>query len=120
MNDENYFRAPTNAEIRAKAAAKGTKHTPGPWEVADADGQTSGDDIQDHIYSPEGLCVARCYDVQAVEQTKANARVTAAAPDLLDALRQIVDAYDKAIGVTLPKSSLALARAAIAKAEGQS
>lgn len=58
-----------------------SKHTPGPWRLA------AGDETQIYAY---GLGIARalCGGLTGIKlaQAEANARLIAAAPDLLDAL----------------------------------
>ena len=84
------------------------KHIPGPWQANKSFVWTAGHD-------PEGA-VASVNACWTEEAQKANARLIAAAPDLLEALRIIT-----AIAATLPGThGLAVdnARAAIAKAEG--
>ena len=59
-----------------------TKHTPGPWIYSEVKG--------DHVvHGPEGDCITWCNGVRA--PNAANARLIAAAPDLLAALRTMVD-----------------------------
>ena len=91
-----------------------TKHTPGPWNFAksDIDGRYS-------IYGNGPL--AYCGDTGAVNgDGEANARLIAAAPDLLVALKALVGEAD--LGeVDLDdddRAKLEQARAAIAKATG--
>lgn len=77
------------------------KGTPGPWEAYD----------NDQYIRSEGRCVAKLDWVVRDDLDKANARLIAAAPDLLEALEYLVslgggDALDPA-------------RAAIAKALGR-
>ena len=86
---------------------KVTQHTPGPWEAQD----TAGHDIhgQTAIYDAGGKDVAIVYDGDA------NARLIAAAPDLLKALKGMV-AHESRCDEKCP--DLANARAAIKAAEG--
>ena len=91
-------------------------HTPGPWEVLPESD------------SHEGPLIAEC-DLQSDEaQNRANARLIAAAPDLLEALRASVAATDRELEAfrrNLGRNPLVMpewlagARAAIAKAEGR-
>lgn len=87
------------------------KHTPGPWEV-------SGSEIRSQS---EQIIIAGTYYVGTARrgQVEANARLIAAAPDLLTSLKALLpegwgddDTMDHMPGVKL-------ARAAIAKAEGR-
>ena len=102
-----------------------SKHTAGPWEAAH-DGMAvlsttalkNGDvGLVASVYGNDPTC-------KADDVMRANARLIAASPELLDALREITadyaDRFDLECPSTNPgiKSSIALARAAIAKAEG--
>ncbi len=86
-----------------------TKHTAGPWESQ----ATAGHDIhgQSSVYSEcDGKDIAIVYDGEA------NARLIAAAPELLEALREIQDhLYTKQDFARCRE----MARAAIAKAKGR-
>ena len=88
-----------------------TKHTPGPWRALESKSSQhqvwKGDD---HIASAWGT------DVPGDEQL-ANARLIAAAPELLDALKRIVSVAS--VELTGRRDDvLEQARAAIAKATG--
>jgi len=101
-------------------------HTPGPWEI-----KLSRDDEGTlcHIGTPDKI--ARCgqhvcqingwgFDYDADKEQQANARLIAAAPDLLKALRLALNHIEH--GWIDPKSCISAAndiRAAIAKAEGR-
>jgi hypothetical protein len=91
------------------------QHTPGPW-INDAPGCVAK-------HWPEGGKATVCI-CPAGAEGEANARLIAAAPDLLAELRNMVavaDFYMKSLGV-LPEDktvALAAARAAIARAEGR-
>lgn len=102
-------------------------HTPGPWCLRHSrDG--SGDvgigapDINNVI--AECFAAMRSREERAVDEALANARLIAAAPELLEALRALLPL---AKGYETPHASLralvpgwiALAEAAIAKAEGR-
>ena len=87
------------------------KHTPGPWEL-------------DTTFGRQGLIqpVGRDYPVAAVTgyytnagQTEANARLIAAAPEMLEALRDCREAL-RSIDATC---ELRVVNAAIAKATGE-
>jgi len=97
------------------------KHTPGPWQVnsnfasqvCDCDGTSRG-------------CAPIANMSGTPAERKANARLIAAAPDLLEALREVekhlqsyVDAIEYGGGAASKSSErLASVRAAIAKATG--
>ena len=92
-----------------------TQHTPGPWraEPWTCHAATS-------ILADGNRLIADCaaidgYSVNALP----NARLIAAAPDLLTALKALFEQCSPEIPGS-PGSPLELARAAIAKAEGQS
>lgn len=67
------------------------KHTPGPWKVK----QFNFDEIE----NTEGRTIARCFKNQStnVEDMRnniaANARLISAAPDLLEALKAMVNVF---------------------------
>lgn len=91
-----------------------TKPTPGPWRMIDRP-------------SREGFCVngpeyVICPDICAasLEQRRANAALIAAAPELLEALRDLANVVEaEALYYWTTKPSYIAARAAIAKAKGE-
>jgi len=101
-----------------------TKHTPGPWDISS---------FQSHVIvgSPEivGNAIATCHISRAVgdlSTADANARLIAAAPDLLEACRALVlewnscfEGQDTGYDGTPLHDCVMLASAAIAKAEGK-
>lgn len=93
-----------------------SKHTPGPWYVDDVDqdnieiiGKPSWACSRNYIDGEWAVAKADDFMGEHPEETAANARLIASAPDLLKALKAVVYSgdFDAAI-------------AAIAKAEGQS
>lgn len=118
-----------------------TKHTPGPWRYRplrhDDWGLIRGPEADDG--GPRngfGYIVARAYSgsFETVEElaahranntdpAEANARLIAAAPDMLDALKAVAveaDEFDQEEDIILPAEMRGMIRAAIAKVEGQS
>jgi hypothetical protein len=111
-----------------------SKHTPGPWFMADweLDDGPNKDVIEarePEVVAPGSRSIwpggVRCMQIATVrdssvdeETTSANARLIAAAPDLLEALRGLAypGAYE---GQPSESERIAAARAAIAKAEGK-
>lgn len=94
-------------------------HTPGPWEVADE----HPDGVLDRSVMADGYYVATVHDT-ACDCWDADARLIAAAPDLLAALkdmregwRYIREHHRYLYGVVWDRAEQA-ADAAIAKAEG--
>lgn len=99
--------------------------TPGPWRVSD-----SGISILCGIPDPDagfpnGVPLAHVCNFGSFENRCADARLIAAAPDLLAAC-EMLDSLDCCDGYTFPKDdwqklweALNLARAAIAKAKGE-
>ena len=81
------------------------KHTPGPWKIG-----TPPHNGEQTVGTDQGLMVAVATTGAGV-QTKANASLIAAAPDLLDVLEELVAEFG-VCGLTEK------ARAAIAKATG--
>lgn len=96
-----------------------TQHTPGPWTA-----KPHGNHCFLMSENAQGFyCV--CDVDTATEQGRANARLIAAAPDLLEALTELVTRRERAsakVGGSPDGSDnrYARARAAIAKAEGRS
>jgi len=90
-----------------------TKHTPGPWH---ADQSTDGGWA---IVPTEGFLIAVMAQVPP-ERIEPNARLIAAAPDLLDALRALVNITMHPQATKADIRMIANeARAAIARAEGR-
>ena len=90
------------------------KHTPGPWE------HTGQGDIvgkEDNGYGLGYVDVCSVYLRTVRGRTNANARLISAAPELLDALTEIVAAAD-GDGWKQLDATFAAARVAIAKATG--
>lgn len=106
-----------------------SRFTPGPWE---ADGQ--------HVYAVEFQrhCCGRGYSsccgdpeisesrFQVAQCAPENANLIAAAPDLLEALREMISPYERLLGVELFEAleaplatKVQAARAAIARATGE-
>ena len=84
------------------------KHTPGPWAIGL---ETDENDGHGQIISPEGEHIASVSMYPIV----ANARLLAAAPELLEACKAMLAADDELDYPVVVKQ----ARAAIAKAEGR-
>ena len=90
------------------------QHTPGPWAQGTSNTGRSCVWIDGHVepektMGPDNTWIDCC--------TEANARLIAAAPDLLGALEEIVSAAD-GDGWSQIDADLRKARAAIAKAKG--
>jgi hypothetical protein len=101
------------------------KHTPGPWEAYDA--AAYGTLITCGSLTGQGHRIAyvHLYRDLSVETYAANARLIAAAPELLEALEAVLYWAELIAGDTTDKeaaaneeASIALARAAITKATG--
>ena len=89
------------------------KHTPGPWLIQQGDEWTGGI-VTLHGYNEDGTPIywtVASYNRQR-DEAKANARLIAAAPELLEALRWTA----RALHAEHPAAIKA--RAVIAKAEG--
>jgi hypothetical protein len=110
------------------------KHTPGPWKAGTARRSSNFGDMAAFVHGPGPAKIAKVWSGDPSDETngnkaEANARLIAAAPDLLEALKDIVEQWDaakdphsKAVALNSPKlwAALGEARAAIAKAEDKS
>lgn len=67
------------------------KGTPGPWVTADAHGPIDGGDCIQELSSGRDNFVATCCHYASRDAVRANARLIATAPDLLDVLTITVD-----------------------------
>lgn len=102
-------------------------HTPGPWTFSQSAqygdtrfyvAQADGAPYTPH-YSDVATLIAETVNDERKSIQEANARLIAAAPELLDALRYVVAVYDKGTCGSTVEMAFDRARAAIAKAEGQ-
>lgn len=105
-------------------------HTPGPWE-----GDPKGDGLGVRVWDKAGQNMIAALDEDAADSAcfvpdiqirEANARLIAAAPEMLDALKAAekdLATFEAEVTSILPMAkspALPLIRAAIAKAEGKS
>ena len=107
------------------------KHTPGPWKLEPYDSCLAGDDFQwGGIWAGPVMLDGINYGQppytpikpETLERMEADARLIAAAPDLLEALKMVRDADDdcKRDGLpTIPPAARATIDVAIAKATGE-
>jgi hypothetical protein len=100
------------------------KHTPGPWFISDLDPHVVGPRRtlkHDSAKVEQLLCVARV--AERLKETAPNARLIAAAPDLLAELQNLVDYRDRvgALGWQLEKfdDQLRKARELLARIAGE-
>lgn len=93
-----------------------TKHTPGPWSVS-----KYGDDYN-ITFNDAGNWLATVYydDDPVAGRPEADARMIAAAPDLLEALRDCLGRFIEAFPASAEYEPIKRGFAAIAKAEGRS
>ena len=102
---------------QAKAKRENAKHTPGPWMVEPLGSACF------EVKCECGYFIATCHDgVRGDRNADVNARLIAGAPDLLAALQRIVAVLDKQVAsphLAERASPLAQAKAAIAKATGE-
>lgn len=99
-----------------------TKHTPGPWSFDDIMSQGSMVYRRIRTGREEAIGAVSAYKLTKGRdaEAEANARLIAAAPDLLAAARRVANLNPDAgeIGAGMLRTIVAEARAAIAKAEG--
>ena len=97
--------------LRRAEHCMSVQHTPGPWEI---------DFGYNRIIKSIGPCFPDEYAGSAwLEVTEEDARLIAAAPDLLEALRDCLRRIDDADETYGPDHAVTKARAAIAKATGE-
>jgi hypothetical protein len=97
-----------------------SKHTPGPWAISAPD--ADADAIA--IWAPnETYCIGEVFNVSRIPANAANARLIAAAPELLEALQALIAEYEpnlKAFATDAPrKAKWESACAIVAKATGE-
>jgi hypothetical protein len=88
-----------------------TQHTPGPWAVGT---DTARDAAPGRVHVLAQSITTSGLETVAVASTENNARLIAAAPELLDALIDCADTL--AVLALIDEPALVAARAAIAKA----
>lgn len=100
------------------------KHTPGPWRTDEDEHDAPYQDIRikaaNRTVCKVWIDDAPVHDYNAEQE--ANARLIAAAPQLLDALQPFVrnNSSDEFVTLVVRSSDITKARAAIAKATGKS
>lgn len=98
------------------------KHTPGPWVVLSFYKDGSHPFIQSttDINHPRYLIASVQGNGMSITEQSANAKLIAAAPELLEALVQILGWRELRDGMEFPTERIeVIARAAIAKAKGE-
>ena len=90
------------------------QHTPGPWELGPVSYRRNEQERSITKYGARLFTLSNRADQPTAGE--ANARLIAAAPELLAALQDIVQAHEVKMGAGAVKLRIDLARAAIAKA----
>ena len=113
----------TDVTERTTTMVLACRHTPGPWKFVDAHNQMQVSTRRDNGGTVIGIADI-CDSRDGTPEWRANARLIAAAPDMLEALKVMTDVAQKAIiaSGTDPEFAairVADARAAIAEATGQ-
>ena len=100
-----------------------SKHTPGPWVVVGSRTKYVEARLVGSLMQEVAACGPTLADEGYGQQQEANARLIAAAPDLLEALQELCEIVEDAIeqksAKDLDSFTLQPARAAIAKATGE-
>jgi hypothetical protein len=92
-----------------------SKHTPGPWEIYTHNPDGSGL----HIKSTKGGVIAKLFNPGLREMLEANARLIAAAPELLDACEDVLYGINHKIDDNAIKRMTNWLQQAISKAKGE-
>lgn len=104
------------ADEKKEDAANESHHTPGPWTFKKHGNQA----ITIHTdVNSDNVEIARIDTPEINEADTSNAHLIAAAPELLEALKEIVKANDFPMGPKAKKLRIEIARDIIAKAEGK-
>lgn len=90
--------------------ARSSPHTSGPWRVSKFNSM--------YVVAENGMQLARCSGSPGGEG-EANARLIAAAPDMLEALRMIADIGEASQSINSLAHIAKIARATLAKVEGE-
>ena len=93
-----------------------SKHTPGPWAHT-GNGDITG--IEDNGFGRGSVDVCSVYLRTVKGRTEANARLIAAAPDLLEALKGALEHWPVPSSICKDRPAYEAARAAIKKAGGE-
>jgi len=103
-----------------------SKHTPGPWAVQSAEECTGRqlDDLVKWVVTGDQhslwISTGPTWDPEHAEESEANARLIAAAPELLQTLQMVESVYRKnCVTEGEPSSVFDAMQAAIAKATGE-
>lgn len=109
--------------VATAASNEKAAHTPGPWSLIGTElKRTEHDEPYAVIQTRRGLAIDIIAPGAMADEHMANARVMAAAPDLVAALKAMVALYDNGtrniVGASV-LAKLAAADAAINKAEGR-
>ena len=106
--------------------SESNKFTPGPWVLGGKDGDKFGADGYIYCNNSIGSAIAICYgddlkcSVFSRSEEVANAKLIAAAPDLLEALENLLKAFDGAFAGAYGRGPLYIAaNSAINKARGK-
>lgn len=108
-----------SAEAQAKAKGENAVHTPGPWVVHPTALHPAVRSVGQAEIAPRRICTVGSMNGSPVDER--NARLIAAAPELLEALQGLVAVLDRQLHSphAAPRASpLGRARAAIQKATG--
>lgn len=105
------------------------KYTPGPWRIVEGfmgRPEIESDNERDNADATQVFVLARDIGGRVhgelfddYSEVEANIKLIAAAPDLLQALEGMLEAYDDGVGQDWEQPYRLKARAAIAKATGQ-
>lgn len=98
-------------------AAEQSLHTPGPWKIDYADTITVREEAKNGRICSLYMLMPGNYGRRSPREVEANARLIAAAPDLLDACKEFVRKVES--GEARSTRSYQQMKAAIAKAEGR-
>ncbi len=94
-----------------------TRHTPGPWTIYNTDGLKILKNWR--VKGSVGYQVCTMNTATTTEEEYANARLIAAAPDLLEACKRALAVLEKEPACQIYSAHAQIVRAAIARAKGE-
>lgn len=88
-----------------------SEHTKRPWVIEYKPGH------RHYVHGPDHNAICKMSDSRETEESKANARLISASPDLLEALKKVLNSYEEGVPLLHRQATIMQANQAISKAE---